>query len=555
VPAVRLSLLCPALVVSGALAAPAAASGATFCVEDPAGCEGTSKSTIVEAVAAASSGDTIQLGHDNAETVVNSAKVLHLVGVGNPTFTGALNLGKSGSSLAGLTLRQTGTGASVAGDVTDVHVIATRTNGSSLSIASGPATAALTRVTVEQSPPSGCNSGAAVYSNAASLVARDVTIVTSCHAAISASGAINVDRSRLTVGAPDAPTDAIVSANGGGRLTNSIITLAPTAANLANGFYSAGGGGTTPMLVRSNLFVTSKAGQAGANSYGGDPGSVVAMTLTHNVLVGPGHLAHLDANGRTVSIADDLNLMPSPAQYGDTVHGARNIFTADPKFVNQAAGDYRPLWNSPLVDPPTSDNLGFAGETDLGGLYRAQNGKRDVGPFEYQRRAPKAFATVSNAHPTAGSFVELRGGGSDPDPGDTLTYRWDFANGGSFAGPKVLLPLPYAGIQTAVLTVTDPVGLVGQYTVTLNVGANPIPPAKPRCVVPKLLGLTLAKAKPKLAKANCRLGAVKKPKGHRPRRTKKRRHVTQTIHNQSPQKGGHLPNGTKVRVTLRWHLS
>jgi hypothetical protein len=63
-----------------------------------------------------------------------------------------------------------------------------------------------------------------------------------------------------------------------------------------------------------------------------------------------------------------------------------------------------------------------------------------------------------------------------------------------------------------------------------------------RCVVPKLRGRTLAQARTLLARADCRLGKVSKPR--------KSRHRKLVIASQRPAPGSKLPAGTAVAVKL-----
>jgi hypothetical protein len=74
-------------------------------------------------------------------------------------------------------------------------------------------------------------------------------------------------------------------------------------------------------------------------------------------------------------------------------------------------------------------------------------------------------------------------------------------------------------------------------TATFNTNAPPV-----QCVVPKVVGLKLAKAKTKIKKAHCRVGKVTRKHSSK----KKRGRVIK----QSPKAGKHLPAGTKVKLTV-----
>jgi hypothetical protein len=93
--------------------------------------------------------------------------------------------------------------------------------------------------------------------------------------------------------------------------------------------------------------------------------------------------------------------------------------------------------------------------------------------------------------------------------------------------------------QTTPVTATTPTSTtVTTTTTTTPSTAKP----KPRCVVPRLRGLTLAKAKAKLRKANCRLGKVTKKKASTRSRGK--------VLDQKLKPKTRKPNGTKVAVTV-----
>ncbi|MEA2424047.1 MAG: hypothetical protein QOH13_457, partial [Thermoleophilaceae bacterium] len=98
--------------------------------------------------------------------------------------------------------------------------------------------------------------------------------------------------------------------------------------------------------------------------------------------------------------------------------------------------------------------------------------------------------------------------------------------------------------DTAGGTVTEPV-------TTPAPVATPSPPSPPspaavKCVVPKLIGLTLKAAKKALAKRHCRLGKVTKSKAKRS--TKKPRKGT--VIAQRPKRGSQRPAGSKVALVL-----
>jgi hypothetical protein len=115
--------------------------------------------------------------------------------------------------------------------------------------------------------------------------------------------------------------------------------------------------------------------------------------------------------------------------------------------------------------------------------------------------------------------------------GTTLTLAATAASGSSFAGWS---GGGCSGTGGCVVTINT------DTTVTATFNANP-PPIEEQCVVPKLKGKTLSKAKSALTRAHCKLGKVAKPK------TKKGPLV---IKSSKPGAGTTLPAGSKVNLKL-----
>jgi len=65
---------------------------------------------------------------------------------------------------------------------------------------------------------------------------------------------------------------------------------------------------------------------------------------------------------------------------------------------------------------------------------------------------------------------------------------------------------------------------------------------KPKCKVPKVVGLTLAKAKAKIRKAHCGVGKIKKKVSSRKKKGR--------VLSQKPKPGKTLPAGSKVNLTV-----
>lgn len=112
--------------------------------------------------------------------------------------------------------------------------------------------------------------------------------------------------------------------------------------------------------------------------------------------------------------------------------------TGELRLSDVSAGDYRPRYDSPLIDGSLTTQLPFFNEstgssTDFLGSARDLFGggaggadrRRDIGALEYQRAVPQVLVTDQIPLDDAG-LVRFESQVFDPDPGeaDELTYRW-----------------------------------------------------------------------------------------------------------------------------------
>jgi len=64
----------------------------------------------------------------------------------------------------------------------------------------------------------------------------------------------------------------------------------------------------------------------------------------------------------------------------------------------------------------------------------------------------------------------------------------------------------------------------------------------PKCVVPRVVGLTLAKARARIVKAHCRVGKITRKLSSRQKKGR--------VIGQSPRRGKILRSGSKVNLTV-----
>jgi hypothetical protein len=144
-----------------------------------------------------------------------------------------------------------------------------------------------------------------------------------------------------------------------------------------------------------------------------------------------------------------------------------------PAFVSPLTGDFHLAPGSPLIDAglPGAELEPGEFKTDIAGNRRIVHGRRDVGPYEYQWRAPVATAAVSAASAVRGEVLSFDGAAGVSEPGDTVSaYQWSFDDGAVVpAGASAAHAFTTLGAHTATLTATDAAGLTGTATVTVEV--------------------------------------------------------------------------------------
>ena len=111
---------------------------------------------------------------------------------------------------------------------------------------------------------------------------------------------------------------------------------------------------------------------------------------------------------------------------------------------------------------------------------------------------------------------------------------WSFGDGGTAAGTRVRHTYGRAGAHRVTLTQADAVGNQSTTTRTITIAAA--------CVVPKVSGKTLARAKAAIARAHCRTGKVTHAYSKKVRKGR--------VVSQSPKAGKRLTHGARVKLVV-----
>jgi hypothetical protein len=176
--------------------------------------------------------------------------------------------------------------------------------------------------------------------------------------------------------------------------------------------------------------------------------------------------------------------------------------------------------------------------------YQLGNTPAGVGTTAYDGAGPllgtpTGPATVAQGNVAAFSVAEPLDAFSS-----VASVKWSFGDGSADAtGLQVSHTFAAAGTFKVTVTATDAAGNASSASLNVTVGNGPSPGSK--CIVPKLKGKSLAKAKSLLKKANCKLGKVTKPK-----RRKHHKPGKLVVKGSTPGAGKTKPAGTKVALKL-----
>jgi PKD repeat protein len=486
-------------------AMPGAALASTYCVSAP-GCSGVSKPSLQSALddaAATSDVDTIQVGagiqtgsgpaygFDYTPSTPNDV-VVQGAGQAQTTLTAAsptiFHAGAGAVTMRDLTVRFSGSdgrtgvfGVSLLARVDVIGTGAIHAIGVKLPPGSGSyeqGTVSLQHSTsayaIQGEIPGGTRGGTWKLSDLSlsgdygvfAPIGADMTLVRShIHASLgfwSQGGSAKLQDDSITIGEGSSYTSAILAdaAHGADTVDARNLTLRGDRGGIQFGVQAAATNNGDANVTLRDSVLTGMSVPVRAVTNGTSSVHVVGSYNAHD----PTADERTSTNTGTASIALTNDLGP--------VTG----------FVS--ADDPRPRFDSPLVDRGTPGGLASDESTnDLDGLPRIVNARRDVGAFEYARRPPSLAASTSAASVSAGDEIAFSSTASDPDPGDGVTVRWMFGDGGSASGAAPRHSYPQPGNYEWSATAVDSTGLTASVHGTVAVTARPAlataPPSEP----------------------------------------------------------------------------
>jgi hypothetical protein len=458
-----------ALAVAGALTLPAAASAATYCVDDPS-CSGIAQPTLqaaLDAAKATGAADTIRIGPTPAPLVgpfdsISSNKVT-VVGAGagqtvlapGAASDETLRLWGPSSEVRDLTVRVKddagAVGLSTDATVEDVRVEHTgaASDVTGVLVVDG---GTLRRVTVDLEQ----GRGVWVMPNEATVVEDSAIRAPAAGVEALADTVLTVRRSTIS------SRHEAIAAHGQAQVEDVVARMTAPAAGEAAVHTRPGG-----QLEGRHLTVIAHGGAGvGATSTAAGSAHVV---LVNSVITGATHSLRRNHSGGTVADIlvgttryDTLSTVGGPGNGSITL--AAGTTQAPVTFVDPDAGDYRLRGASTGIDAGSEP-----ASTAADRLGRPRVGAPDLGAFEHQDQAPTAvIAAPATAAPGQGITFDALGS-SDPD-GDTFDVAWSFTDGTVSDEPVVTRSFAAAGPQVATLTLTDERGRTATAAATVLVG-------------------------------------------------------------------------------------
>jgi hypothetical protein len=520
------------LIVALAFAAgPAVAQATTWCVRNPSCPAGgnSSQTTIAGAAAAAGNNDTILIGPGKfMESINDGAKLLTYIGAGPAatviqaptTNTTTFATGNGLVANLGIELGGGSSGTALFFGGTAINVAITAPPGTTGGLGVALHGGSFENGTVRLPNGSGVTTTGIASGPSAGGAVQDSTVT----ASTGINDVVNVARDRIFA------THGINASNGGpgGGSDDQFVvddTLVDTTAAgpesgivLNAGSALSGDAVSTSLTIRhSTLIGDDAAASTGVAVNAQSSQSFVSAQIALSSTIVRGYATALsqaavgsNAHGAGAGIFDDysdfnpaletVSNTGNPVGFGTISDGTHNLNVA-PGFVNATAGNplsFHLLAISPLIDAGQPALSGGESPLDLAGAprvvpdHRAAVPLSDIGAFEYQPHPPIVRASVGAATVATGKRAAFRASGTDPDPGDQLTFRWSFDDGGAASGANVAHAFSTPGLHKATVTVTDLDGLRAAAHVEVRVVSRPKNVALPVIKGSATIGKTLS---------------------------------------------------------------
>ncbi|MFL5830328.1 MAG: PKD domain-containing protein [Solirubrobacteraceae bacterium] len=479
-----------AIVLAG-LAAPASALAANLCVPNiniPAcGGQGAGEPTIGDAVTHASnSGDTIFIDAGNyPETVNDAGKHLTFVGAG-PGQTVIQALGSPGMSVSA--------GSSVSNLTVDLFG---GTGNAGLSLAGSA-----DRVAITATNPANTTNNIGVVLNASGTFTHGTVTLpltggdSAGYGGVVGAGTVSDSTIQAAVGATSDPSGNMPALRRDRIVANEGVLAGPLAPTLDDllirtvpgtlpevGLGMSSNDISASITARHDTIVGSgSAASAGLRAFATAPiaPESTTVTLANSIIRGYVHsivatavpggfppdnattTVNLDHSFYDPTTVQTSAPIPGPPAASATITPDSHSGNFDPLFINTSAGDFHLQAGSPAIDAGDPAPLS-AGEstTDLDSAARLVAGHAgdaaisDVGAFEFVPHGPMVAAVVGPSTVAGGRAARFTATGSDPSPGDAVSFRWAFDDGATTAGASVTHAFIRAGRHRATVTATD----------------------------------------------------------------------------------------------------
>ena len=213
--------------------------------------------------------------------------------------------------------------------------------------------------------------------------------------------------------------------------------------------------------------------------------------------------------------------------------GETTMFAGSGSQTHSAArwGDYSAM----VADP--ADDCTFWYTQEYYGATSIASWQTRVGKFKFPNCALHTL-TVTRAGSGSGTVTSNPAGVSC---GSACTFAAGSATSVSLT-PAAAAGSTFAGFSGDCSGASCSLAMGANHAVTATFTQNTSPPPVKKCVVPKVVGLKLAKAKTKIKKAHCRVGKVTKKHSSKKKRGK--------VIKQSPKAGKKLKVNSKVNLTV-----